>query len=83
MTRNADHYIEVGQLPKNEAFPQYPRRWFANLTLEPHADADVSQGVGIIFNKIFDTEEQARAWAEKLDFLLAYGHVRITRTYDL
>lgn len=83
MTRNADHYIEVGQLPKNEAFPLVEPRWYANLTLEPHADADVSQGVALIFHKMFDTEKQARDWAERLDSMLAYGAVRITRTYDL
>lgn len=83
MTRNSDRYIEVGQLPKNEAFPLVSPRWFANLTLEPHEDADVGQGVALIFHHIFDTEQQARQWAEKLDSMLAYGMVRITRTYQL
>lgn len=81
MTRNTDRNIEVGQLPKNDAFPLLEPRWFVNLTLEPHADVD--QGVAIIFSKIFDSEKQARQWAETLDGMLAYGGMRITRTYQL
>ena len=83
MTRNADHEIQVGQFPKDDLFPNLEPNWWATLTLEPHADADVSQGVALIFRGTFDTEEQARNWAEHLDFMLAYKSVRITRTYDL
>ena len=83
MTRNTDRTIEVKQYPPNEAFPTVPPNWYANLILETHSDADVSQGVQIIFHKSFEHEHQARSWAEQLDAMLLYGDIRFTRTYEL
>ena len=83
MTRNTDKHIEIGQYPKNEAFPLVEPRWWANLILEPHGDADMEQGVQLIFHHSFDTEKGARDWAEMLDMMLAYGAIKITRTYQL
>lgn len=83
MTRNTDRIIEVGRYPQNDDYPLLEPRWWSVLTLESHSDADQEQGVTISFHHTFDTEAQARSWAERLDNMLLYGAIKLSRTYQL
>lgn len=73
MTRNTSRYIEVTLLPTG--------RYLATLMLDLQSDED--QNTRISFVKSHETEEDARQWAERLDLMLGYGIVQVSRHYQL
>lgn len=72
MSRNTQRIIDVTPLPSG--------RYLVTLMLD--LDSEESR-VRLSFTKSHETEEEARQWAERLDLMLAYGLVQVSRSYQL
>ena len=77
MTRNTEREISVRAV--KSPYSDNLVRWHGILKLEPHSAEDHY----FTFEKVFDTEEQARDWANRLDMMLAYGSVEVSRYFPL
>ena len=83
MTRNTDRHIDIEELhyPADKFLPERTR-YMAKLSLGIHTD---EQAVDVVFTfrHFFDEREAAEQWAEKLDLMLAYGSVVVSKGYTL